>query len=76
MNTIISLAAKTRKGKNHLQNHGIDWKLIDSREKVSFTLKNGIWFLLESLEDRRYIMWVHINDDEDYTVVNRREEKT
>jgi len=66
---MITLRAKTRKGKNILANHGTIWTVEHNENTVIFTDKIGPWLLLTAGTDWR---WVHETDDENFEVEGLR----
>lgn len=70
----ITLAGKTRHGKNIIQLHGSTFNILKTQEKVLFAPEIGPWILLESLGDtfkkEKHVHWIHEKSDADFTIVN------
>lgn len=61
------LEGKTLKGKNRVREHGSEWTLLETRQRVLFSFDTGPWLHVQSLKtgDSR---WVHGVSDRDFKV--------
>lgn len=65
----MKLSGKTLKGKNRIREHGNEWLLIKTSEKVLFAQRSGPWGLVyptkSGLDHSR---WIHLHDDDDFEI--------
>lgn len=69
MKTFIKLEGKTRSGKNKIINHGSEWEVVQTKERVLFSPNAGPWLLLTS-KDTGNVRWIHAKEDPDFQIVN------
>lgn len=68
-NTEISLKAKSKKGKDRINEQGSKWIIEAVTEKVLFEDKAGLWLGLRSTKSKEFFRWVHLTDDENFEVI-------
>ena len=67
MKKLVKLNGVTKRGKTKVREHGEEWLVVGSRDKVLFNTVNRNWLDLESTltGNRR---WVHPTADIDFVV--------
>ena len=69
---IVTLQAKTKKGKDRINQQGSKWLIEAITESVLFDDKKGVWLGLSSKRaSNEGFRWVHFTDDENFLVIRK-----
>lgn len=67
INQVFTVIAKSNKGKNRVQAHGDQWKVIQESNKC-LCLDDEPAVLMESLRNG-YMRWVRLKNDTDFEII-------
>jgi len=69
----IKVIAKSKRGKDIINNWGDEWEIQKEQDKVGFSQEKGPWLLLYSAKKdttfRHDIRWIHKINDENVEII-------
>lgn len=68
-NTKLTLEARTKKGKDRINEQGSKWVVEAICDKILFSDKVGPWLGLRAVKNKDFFRWVHLTEDENFEVV-------